>query len=1021
MGGKRKRANGTAAADTKPKKAKNGNTATKSKTADDILEIKPFVETPTAEDRRREGTLYELLASEDEEERSQAAECITSSLLLENVPEAVIERHLSRRLFRGLASGRNAARLGFSMVISNILRNLFAPKKLADEKYLGLTFERIVGFLTEATTPAGNIPGQEVKDHYFGQVFGLFAFVQSNVLFEPSRRWKTVLELLLKLARDKVWLRSLCGWTIIHALPQMDEKEAESTLSKMTDAGLAHTPEGVACWMVAMDEFSKLDVKPWRHHPLSTKTLSNLARVLKERPQGDGMDGIDGGKTKQANWTPQLHFVWDLILKHYLADGVKPSEFEQFWSTVMDESLFSQSASDGQKFTGFSVFQKVLVALIEHHDKLRCLFSKNFMRCLMNQAAKEDRYLHRAAMKALRAIENAVAANPSVLPVILEGLVGKNGAYGFDSRTNTKTVDKLFQNLDDSNATGALKVVRKPFDKLKQEDEAAAKLILRTYVDYMSKFLSAPNQSDSADESMVGSPLQELAQLAYGRPEHVPSGLLTDQIQELCRSRLESSFAKLVRRNDDYEVLCKAVSSIDATALTMDQEIQASVKDATDRMNKLLKRKAKTETDRHLAQGLAMLHAVSIFQLYNEDPDALETLQDLAQFSDRLKKGQLAKDGESSVLLVEILLAMVARESSLMRQVSQQVFSAFTSQITAEGLELLTGPLTSSESTKGQKELFNTEEDAMDVDEEASSDNEDEDEADVEVVDMDDVSDGEIDPALEFVDINGEDADGDENSDEEDEEDEEDSDEENEEDEEEQTEEQKKLANLDDDLGKILNSHTLDKDQDAESSDNDADMSDSEMFAMGFDDQLAEVFKQRDKSKPDSKKQKKDAKQTVVNFKHRILDLLDIYLKNEPQNQLAFTILVPLLKSMRTTGTKPLAVRIGGIVGDYQKRLKKARSSKEPGPPLDSDGLFALLLEVHEEAVKDDSHAFAKTASAASLSIASSICLSDEKAFGKIGRLYVKTMEECKEKGKGGKVQVSFFTEWMNWCQNMIS
>lgn len=1015
MGAKRKRAAGATTADTKPKNTKKVKSAPDSKTDNDILEIKPFAETPTGEDRRREGTLYELLASEDADERSKAADCITSSLLLEDVPSEVIERHLNRRLFRGLASGRNAARLGFSMVISNLIRNLFEPKKLADEKYPGLTFEKIIGFLTEATNPTGNIPGQEVKDHYFGQVFGLFAFVQSNVLFEPSRRWKTVLDLLLKLAKDKVWLRSLCGWTVIHALPQMDEKEAASTLSKITDAGLAHTPEGVACWIVAVDRFPDLDVKPWRH-PLSTKTLGNLARVLKERPQSEGMDSLEGSKTKQANWTPQLHFVWDLILKHYLKDDTAATDFEQFWCAVMDESLFSQSASDGQKFTGFSAFQKVLSAMIDHHEKLACLFSKNFMRCLMNQAAKEDRYLHRAAMKALKAIEGLVAAHPGSLPVILEGLLGKNGAYGFDSRTNTKTVDKLFQNLDSSNAPDCLKVVRKPFTKLKQQDEATAKSVLRTYVDYMSKFLSAPNQTDSTDESMVGSPLQELAQLAYGRPSHVPEALLTDQIRELCRSRLESSFAKLVRRNDDYAVLCKAVSSIDATALTMDDEIRDSVQEATARMSKLLKRKTKTQTDKLLAQGLAMLHAVSIFQLYNEDPDALETLQDLAQFSDRLKKGQLAEDGESSVLLVEILLAMVARESSLMRQVSQQVFSAFTSQITAEGLELLTGPLTSSESTKGQKELFNTEDDAMDVDEEGSSSGGDEQET--EIVDMDDVSDGEIDSALEFVDINGEDAEDDEDSDD-DEEEEDDSEEDS--DEEEQTEEQKKLANLDDDLGKILNSHTLDKDGEAEASDNDADMSDSEMFAMGFDDQLAEVFKQRTKSRPDTKKQKKDAKQTVVNFKHRILDLLDIYLKNEPQNQLAFTILVPLLKAMRTTSTKPLATRIGGIVGDYQKRLKKARSNKEAGPELDNDGLYALLLDVHEEAVKDDSHAFAKTASAASLSIASSICLIDEKAFGKIGRLYVKTMEECKEKGNGEKVQVSFFTEWMNWCQNMLS
>ncbi|KAJ3479446.1 hypothetical protein NLG97_g8319 [Lecanicillium saksenae] len=114
MAGKRKRGakeNGASAVNGHKKAKNNTGAAAKSTTA--IFEKRPFVEAPTGEERRREATLYDLLASEDENERITAADCIISSLIgEEKVPEVVLERHLERRLFRGLASGRNAARLG---------------------------------------------------------------------------------------------------------------------------------------------------------------------------------------------------------------------------------------------------------------------------------------------------------------------------------------------------------------------------------------------------------------------------------------------------------------------------------------------------------------------------------------------------------------------------------------------------------------------------------------------------------------------------------------------------------------------------------------------------------------------------------------------------------------------------------------------------------------------------------------------------------------------------------------------
>ncbi|KAM0399741.1 hypothetical protein ACHAQC_003022 [Fusarium culmorum] len=993
--------------------SKKTKTKSKSKT-ESSTKTKPtlvkalFVESPIGEDRKREAELYELLGSEDPDDRIEAADCIVASLFGtdgEGVSSAILRRHLDRRLFRGLASGRNASRLGFSLVLTEILGQLYGEKALAESKYEDLDFDTVLEILNEKISVIGNIPGQEERDHFFGQVFGLMAFAQAGILFRDISRWNTVLDLLLKLAAKKVWLRSQCGWVIVQAIDQMSKKQAEATLEKIAEANLAKTPEGVAVWLVALTRFPDLKVKPW-HDPLSKKSFGDLAAVLRESFQDFSKDQPERGqKNKQASWTAQLHYVWDILLAHYLKEGEsKAEEFQQFWARVVDDSLFAKSATEGQKFKGFMVFQKMLEGLVSLPSHLEGLFSKNLTLCLMNQSAKEDRYLHRAAIKALKAIEATISAHPSTLVPILDSLLGQNGAYNFDQRTNTKTIDHLIQNVSEETGKKVIKIIQKPISTIDQQETAQATSTLRVYIDYLSKTLnaSASPASGKIQQKVFSAALQELSQLAYSQPKHIPADALTEGVRELCRTRLESSFAKVSRRTEDYGTLCTAVSAIDPDSVAMSEEISEAVRNALSRMQKLLKRKATDDNEKSLFQALAMLHAVSVFQLYNEDPDAMEVLNDLAQYSDRLKKGKSAEsEAGISEFLVEILLSFVARPSSLMRQVSQQVFDAFTPQISAGGLELLTAPLSSNESTKGQKELFDTGEDEMEVDE----DEEDEEGTDA---DEEDNSDIEIDSDVEFIDINEA---NDESGDEDEDEDEDEDDDKND-------GEFDKPEELDDALEKILKSHRLDKDVEAESSEDEGDMSDSEMFAI--DEQLAAAIKPRIQDRTnDSKKQKKEAKQYVVNFKHRILDLLDIYVRNEPLSPLAFPLLPPLLSLMRTTSTKPLASRTCDIILNYQKALKKARSNREKIEIPDKDGLLGVLLEIHEAVGQDNAHAYAKACSAASLIVVSALFAADKANIKEVIAVYAQTWETWVLRET--KPQSSFFLDWYNWSQNTAS
>lgn len=341
MGSKRKRGskeNANGAVQKPQKRSKSDNSGVTIAKPKPSLDKKPFVETPLGDDRKREGELYDLLGSEDPTERIEAADCIVSSLLDgEGVAEPVLQRHLDRRLFRGLASGRNASRLGFSLVITELLGQLYGEKALAESKYAGLTFDKVLAFLVDKVQAIGNVPGQEERDHFFGQLFGIECFVRANILFRDISRWNSVLDLLLQLGYKKIWLRSQCGWMIVQAIDQMSQKEAKATLERVASAGLAKTPEGVAIWIVALSRFPDLKIKPWTN-PLASKSLAELSAVLKESVQDVSREqGDHNRKNKQANWTAQLHFVWDLILAHYVKAGAAgTADFEQFWSRVVD-------------------------------------------------------------------------------------------------------------------------------------------------------------------------------------------------------------------------------------------------------------------------------------------------------------------------------------------------------------------------------------------------------------------------------------------------------------------------------------------------------------------------------------------------------------------------------------------------------------------------------------------------------------------------------------------------------------
>lgn len=350
MGTKRKRSGQSQKSSAPPAKKQNKNnksqfTEAKSKPKATVkpvpstqLDVSPFVNEPKGAELKREVQLYEILSSEDPSERINAATAIISGLLDgEGVEEGTLQRHLERRLFRGLASGRKGARLGYSVVITEILGQLYGAKFLAKEKYPGLTYEKVLGFLVAKTKPEGDLSGQEEKDHHFGLLFGLQSFVRAKIVAEDDARWRDILGKLLELAKRKPWIREECGWVIVEALAQLNEDQAIYTLEQLVGTGLTLTPEGVGIWLTTRDKFpvAKLPTKPWGKSGNPLDNLQSLSKALKESSTNDE-SAVQSQMVKSGSWNPQLHFVWNLVLSQYAEGKAGNSDFEHFWKVAVD-------------------------------------------------------------------------------------------------------------------------------------------------------------------------------------------------------------------------------------------------------------------------------------------------------------------------------------------------------------------------------------------------------------------------------------------------------------------------------------------------------------------------------------------------------------------------------------------------------------------------------------------------------------------------------------------------------------
>lgn len=669
------------------------------------------------------------------------------------------------------------------------------------------------------------------------------------------------------------------------------------------------------------------------------------------------------------------------------------------------------------------------------------------MRCLVNQLADPERYLNKAAQKCARGLLLAAEASPWAVPIIFKQLISGNGTLNFDSLTKTKTLGGIMvlahkEGLDE--IVGEYRRILidplrttengKDLGASQEQQVKAVETRRETAANQMLALIR--NGKSTKAESWIGSIVSLLAQFGHletpiDETEELGSAVSITS-QKMFRSRLFSCLSHLITvkgiGSGDKTWPYRAVQSILKTkvdiknpphrlVVELDDAIESSIKTARQMLGKINKkvylarnstsrcppqlikartqRSAATKAQRLKRAGqlesFELLYSLVILQILNGEADSLELIEELEICYNKAtrKGGKTEEDFDVSEILVEILLSFLSKPSVLLRKLAHQVFTAFAEGLTEGGLELMTNVLETKESLGGQQELFDRVDEGDERGEGDEGENEELD-SDVEVIDGDGM---DIDSSVSI-------SDGASST----------------------PESETEASKLEAALLEALGPHKA-----TTASDSDSDMDDEAMLAL--DESLIEVFKQHSKSSTRSKKQdSKAAREAITDFKARVLDLLDIFAKtpSAPPHARPDLVVLPLLKCVRMTTSKPVAEKAANVIRAYARNPPSATTTTAVDPSQEAR-LWTLLEAIHQEAALDGGvgRASHKSACSAASLMTLKILIGKGKGEGpdaaaveKVVNVYAKTITRWLT-DRRCRVHAGMFTDFVNWASSV--
>ncbi|KAJ3013072.1 UNVERIFIED_CONTAM: DNA-directed DNA polymerase [Siphonaria sp. JEL0065] len=456
-----------------------------------------------------------------------------------------------KRLIRGLSSSRDGARLGFTLALANLLSLL----KDFPNFTVGLVLD-----LVESLNPlSSNTKGQEERELYFARIFGLHGVVESGLIEAAQTSTQDVLRLaqvLVSAAAAKSFL-ALVGYNVLVEIVKIGVEGDKEWVNGFVEAviGGGMGTEGV--WFVVATQEAMKNKKGYTFDWISIlkgtwEKPSSLLHVIHKSRLANIL--------KETTFTsPKLHPLFTAIISNVF--GPHPSlSLHEFWTLIFDDAMFNSSSHD-RKFIGFLVFQKCLeeaaASTSGSNVDVGVLFSKSFLRVLINSLAKgDDAVLNKAAKATVKQISTISSSSRQIGLQVVFQLLGKNGHQRFDGITRTKTVENIVSSLSEDEVDTYVTyltdlVVSGVSDSGEESGEPKSSSTTRMWaLDQLHSLLKAPKIPKS--EAWIQKVLRFLCvhslfvvDKSGEGVQQIRGGELGQEVREYCRGRFFAGLAEV--------------------------------------------------------------------------------------------------------------------------------------------------------------------------------------------------------------------------------------------------------------------------------------------------------------------------------------------------------------------------------------------------------------------------------------------------------------------------------------------
>ncbi|TMW69360.1 hypothetical protein Poli38472_001516 [Pythium oligandrum] len=641
-----------------------------------------------------------------------------------------------KRLVRGLASSRDAARQGFSAALSALLAAF--PEAISLQSTLDV--------LLEAMEVHANMKGMEQREHMFGRLFGLLALHRSGRLTQDEDAQKitvAIVKELLEMSKWKKWLRESCVEGVLTVLssvsPKLFVKELVSECSALLTGDVsAFNAEQVALAVgiqhyIQEHKLKELsDAKYPALHLVRRKHIHSLAEPLK----------------LSTSCYPRVHSAWFGIFGHLVSrEAIDAELFQEAWNVLVENALLAPAtATHERKGLALKLFELVLPSLPS--AVLRAILTPHFVKCLLNNTSSKKTILQEAARHCLKVFATQQPAEffhffqrefikpmPSLVEIHGDDdeeqkkeLRKTIKSGGFDAiiaieeerervaAVGRKTASVRLWALDHL-LTELTELVQKP------EQRELSEQVLR-FVVFHAFFVAGeaaatPTKKKTKKASSKNKESKDALDASLRQPEPALSsnvrGVVVKRLFSLVSAQLSSETTGALHTT--FTIAQDLLASGDALRVPLSSEDQTLLSSVQGHVASLSSEKSTTE------EAFALLFMSCGLQLLDADQrsEALSVVADLEKcFSDlqteqqKKKKSKKSKDEDkvdAVAVLTDLLLSLLSQDSSAMREIVTHVFKLVIPLLNATSIQSLVAVVAPEETEDGEKAAENEEED----------------------------------------------------------------------------------------------------------------------------------------------------------------------------------------------------------------------------------------------------------------------------------------------------------------------